>query len=107
MAELARQRCTNHAHREAVALCPGCQRTFCRECVTEHDDRLLCAACLARQARPKLSKRLKLAGLTRLVLLLASFFVLWLFFYLWGQALLAIPASFHEGAYLAQREAER
>ena len=46
MTALAHQRCFNHALREAAARCPGCGNFFCRECVTEHDDRVLCAACL-------------------------------------------------------------
>lgn len=99
MNRLARQRCTNHAQREAVALCPGCKRYFCRECVTEHDDRVLCAACLARQGRPSLAARLPLAGLGRLTLALAGVGALWFCFHLCGRALLAVPAPFHEGTY--------
>jgi len=44
-------RCWNHEEREAVCRCPGCGRPFCRECVTEHQARLLCAACLEKAAR--------------------------------------------------------
>ena len=44
-------RCWNHEGREAVSRCPGCGRPFCRECVTEHRARLLCAACLEKAAR--------------------------------------------------------
>lgn len=40
------QRCFHHETREAVCRCPRCRRSFCRECVTEHDDRLVCASCL-------------------------------------------------------------
>jgi hypothetical protein len=47
-ATLHRQRCWNHASREAVCRCPSCSRFFCRECVTEHDERLLCAACVLK-----------------------------------------------------------
>jgi hypothetical protein len=51
---IALERCWNHTAREAVCRCPGCARFFCRECVTEHDARLLCAACVAGQvARPR------------------------------------------------------
>ena len=50
---LARQRCWAHAQREAVSRCPECRRFYCRECVTEHDGRLLCVQCLsARTAEP-------------------------------------------------------
>jgi hypothetical protein len=44
---LTLERCWNHTSREAVCRCPSCGRFFCRECVTEHDARLLCAACVA------------------------------------------------------------
>ena len=45
------QRCSNHEMREAVSRCPVCRRSFCRECVTEHEERLVCAACLRAAAR--------------------------------------------------------
>ena len=45
---LAHQRCFNHATREAVARCPECHHFFCRECITEHDDRVLCTGCLKK-----------------------------------------------------------
>ena len=44
MEDLVHQRCFNHMLREAVACCPECRRYFCRECVTEHEDKVLCAA---------------------------------------------------------------
>jgi hypothetical protein len=47
MTAIALERCWNHAAREAVCRCPGCARFYCRECVTEHEGRLLCAACVA------------------------------------------------------------
>lgn len=50
-AALLQQRCWNHEAREAVCRCPSCGRSFCRECVTEHESRLLCAACLRQTAR--------------------------------------------------------
>jgi hypothetical protein len=40
------QRCWNHEAREAACRCPACGRSYCRECVSEHEGRLLCAACL-------------------------------------------------------------
>ena len=50
MSDLARQQCFYHPGREAVVRCPGCRRDYCRECVTEHDDRYLCTSCLRLQA---------------------------------------------------------
>lgn len=49
---LSRQRCWTHARREAVSRCPSCTRFYCRECVTEHEGRLLCVGCLAKVAAP-------------------------------------------------------
>lgn len=45
--KLLHKRCFNHAEREATARCPVCTRDFCRECVTEHDHRMLCRSCQA------------------------------------------------------------
>lgn len=49
---LSRQRCWTHPRREAVSRCPSCAKFYCRECVTEHDGRLLCVQCLAAGTRP-------------------------------------------------------
>ena len=97
MKNLAKQRCANHASREAAARCPDCGRFFCRECVSEHDDRLLCAQCLAKLARTSFSKRYHLAGVVNVMRMLLGIFALWWCFYLIGQALPSIPDTFHEG----------
>lgn len=94
---LAHQRCYNHASREAAARCPECERYFCRECVSEHEGRVLCASCLAELVRPRLTKRYHLQGLIKLVQVSLGILMLWLVFYLIGQALLIIPGAFHEG----------
>jgi len=92
---ISQERCFNHAFREAVARCPECGRTFCRECISEHDDRVICASCLRRlSAKPVL--RYRLVGLVRLVQILMGVLLLWSSFYLLGKALLTIPSSFHE-----------
>jgi hypothetical protein len=98
MPKLLDARCFNHSRREAVARCPGCARFFCRECITEHEHRVLCAACLralgqavASSSRPGIAA-LSLGGAAALGIL-----VLWILFYLAGQALLLIPSSYHEG----------
>ncbi len=60
MPALASQRCLNHATREAVARCPECGHFYCRECITEHDDRVICASCLKKlvqQAEPVAKRR--------------------------------------------------
>ena len=96
MRDLSQQRCFNHLGREAVARCPGCAQFYCRECITEHEDRVICAACLKKLAGMPLTKRggfvLTRAGQCLMGLLLA-----WFLFYLIGEGLLALPTSFHEG----------
>jgi hypothetical protein len=95
--ELASRRCSNHQRREAAALCPGCSRYFCRECITEHDDRVLCASCLGKTYKPPLLRRFRLGAAVRVFGALAGFLLLWASFYYLGQALLSLPSSFHEG----------
>ena len=46
------QTCFQHPDREAVVRCPSCRKYYCRECVTEHDDRMLCSNCLAALTAP-------------------------------------------------------
>jgi hypothetical protein len=92
---IAQERCSNHASREAVARCPECGRTFCRECISEHDDRVICASCLKRFSK-RAARRYRLVGLVRLAQVLMGVLLLWSSFYLLGKALLAIPSSFHE-----------
>ena len=97
MKDLSRQRCFNHKFREAVARCPECGRFFCRECIAEHEDRVLCASCLDRLLASSQGRPLRFTGLMRCMQFLFGFMVLWIFFYYAGQVLLSLPTSFHEG----------
>ena len=97
MEDLLHQRCFNHRYREAVARCPECRRFFCRECITEHEDKVLCAGCLARKINPDASRLTRYGRFARIWHFLAGGILLWIFFYYLGQILLAIPSSFHEG----------
>jgi hypothetical protein len=86
------QRCWNHEAREAVCLCPECRHSFCRECVSEHESRLLCAACLRsileRSGPPaRRTPRLRLA-----LLALAGLFLGWLIFFSSGTALMTFSS---------------
>jgi len=94
---LVHQRCFNHALREAVARCPECRQFFCRECITEHEDRVLCAACLKKLAQTPLTKRPAFVGFVRFVQCAAGILVAWFFFFFIGESLLRLPDSFHEG----------
>lgn len=97
MGILDRQRCFNHGSREAAARCPECGRFFCRECVTEHEDRVLCAACIGKQNGKSNTGRQKFRGLKSLFLLGFGFALLFLVFYYAGVALMMIPSEFHKG----------
>ena len=101
--EIAHQRCFYHATREAAARCPVCRHFYCRECITEHEDRVICAACLKNLVKPPFTQRRGFVGLVRIVQLAAGFFTVWLFFYWIGQALLKIGPSFHEGTVWRDR----
>jgi hypothetical protein len=94
---LLHQRCFNHAQREAAARCPGCGRFFCRECVTEHQDQVLCAACLRARTTPSFTRRAGFVLGLRVVQCLVGLLTGWLFFFLIGRLLVSMPDSFHEG----------
>ena len=86
--------------REAVARCPLCSHTYCRECITDYEGRMLCASCLSthRGKKEKGSgfgwRGLGMLGFAGLGLALS-----WLLFYLLAVLLLRIPAEFHEGRF--------
>jgi hypothetical protein len=101
-APLANLRCFNHTTREAVARCPVCQHYYCRECITEHDDRVICAACL-RRAAEDCARPARATWLAASLACAAGFVMLWIFFYLCGSFLLQIPARFHEGTIWVDR----
>jgi hypothetical protein len=98
MSVLSHQRCFNHALREAVARCPDCGRFFCRECVTEHDERVVCSACLKKHARKPLLSRRGFAVFSRAGQFLLGLLMAWFFFYVIGDGLIRLPAAFHEGS---------
>ena len=97
MNALVAQRCVYHSEREAVARCPECSRYFCRECISEHDDRVLCARCLAQRTAAKPARRSPLRPLLRGIAALFGILVAWWFFDLMGRGLMLLPASVHEG----------
>ena len=80
---LRHARCLFHPLREAAARCPHCQGTFCRECVTDEDDKLACPPCLRRMTfppapKPSLARHFRqvLAGFIALACLMTLFFSL-------------------------------
>jgi hypothetical protein len=98
MTELHQRHCLNHGAREAVARCPECGHCYCRECITEHEDRVICAACLRKTLRlPEKKRRPMFVGFARAMVFCLSLMAGWLAFYLVGKLLLSIPTSFHDG----------
>jgi len=97
--DLSQQKCRRHAGREAAVRCPSCGYFYCRECVTEHEDRLLCSDCLARLTGKTRTQPHLLRWLLRGSLAFVGFFLLWLSFYQFGRLLLSIPSKFHEGTF--------
>ena len=101
MKHLHQSRCLNHPDREAIARCPECKHYFCQECITEHDHRILCAACIKKlvgKTKQKKKKRSFLHTLKPLALtfrIILSLFLLLLFFYTIGWILLQNMDSFH------------
>jgi hypothetical protein len=105
MNTLAAQRCLRHMDREAAARCPECRGFFCRECISEHDGRVLCATCLSRlhaASKRKAHSWSWLHLLGRTALTLAACGLVWGVVYLGGRALLLIPSAFHDGTLWRQ-----
>ena len=98
MTNLHQRQCLNHAAREAVARCPECGHFYCRECIAEHEDRVICAACLRKMLRLTEKQHNPLVTrLARATVFFCSLTIGWLAFYLVGKILLSIPTSFHDG----------
>jgi hypothetical protein len=89
---LLHQRCWNHDYREAVCRCPACQRHFCRECVTEHEARLLCAPCLATARKGVAARRGVTRRLVSPVAALSGVLLAWLILAGAGELLIEISA---------------
>lgn len=101
MLDLQTTRCFHHPAREAVARCPGCRRTFCRECIVDYASLALCADCMAQRSESIAAGRSRRRLFMALVAL-AGWFGLWFAFYAFGRLLLALPSSFHEGGIWTQ-----
>jgi hypothetical protein len=74
---LSQRRCRNHTERPAAGRCPLCAFFYCRECITEHDGRLLCAACVDKSALSTQVEKGR-GWLQPAALLLAAFLGTWL-----------------------------
>ena len=87
MSDLARQQCFNHPGREAIVRCPSCHRDYCRECVTEHDDRYLCSACLRLESRELERTRRRVRVPVGAFMALAGLLTAWVVYYASAQYL--------------------
>lgn len=103
---LLQQRCLTHGAREAAARCPACTHFFCRECITEHDDKIICGNCLrlATQGLKTTKKNLSLFALP--VQVITGLALLWFLFFSFGEVLLKIPASWVDGSAWADRSSD-
>ncbi len=97
IATVTRQKCFNHTSREAAAKCLECGRHFCRECVTEHDERVICASCLAKLSAGKGKLVARMLNIVTVFQFITGFVVIWFAIFYLGQTLLKIPSEFHEG----------
>lgn len=80
-----------------MARCTSCGRHYCRECVAEHDNRMICGACLRRGVpAARTGGRAWFAALGRFAQTLAAIFVAWAVFYSFGRWLLRNTDSMHE-----------
>ena len=97
MIDITHQRCSNHRSREAVARCPECGRFFCRECITEHEDKVLCASCLSRGAASAKRRLHPYQWIFRIGHFATGLLLLYVLYYYLAQILIALPTAFHEG----------
>lgn len=84
------QRCFHHERREAVCRCPQCRRSFCRECVTEHEDRLVCAACLRASAQTAKAPRTRSRRGAEVGIALSGLLLAWAIFFGAAEGLITI-----------------
>ena len=101
VAQVLRQSCTHHPERESVARCPACGHTYCRECITDHEGRVICARCLEGLRETVTSSRNSVAHFIKGALGFSIGGLLALtFYYALGSMLLKVPEKFHEGKWL-------
>jgi hypothetical protein len=84
------QHCWNHEAREAACRCPECVRNYCRECVSEHQGRLLCAACLIRVTAGRAPATGGMRKLAPPLMVAAGILLAWLIYWAAGASLIAI-----------------
>ena len=84
------QRCWNHEAREAACRCPACGRSYCRECVSEHEGRLLCAACLTAAVATTAPQSSAFGKLAPPGMIAAGILMAWLIYWAAGAGLIGL-----------------
>ncbi|HEY1847911.1 MAG TPA: hypothetical protein VGG37_01835 [Opitutaceae bacterium] len=100
------RRCARHPDREAAARCPSCGEFFCRECVVEHEGRILCAACLGRLEEKAARREGGRPAVARAATLVAGCLMLWLALFTLGRLLVKIPPRVADGSIWEDLEAK-
>lgn len=97
--DLSQRRCSVYPDRPAVARCPECRDYFSRECIVEHEGRLICATCIGKLTRADAAagKEGWLPAVPAMQVALAGAAV-WLLYYALARLLILIPSEFHEGS---------
>jgi hypothetical protein len=95
---VAQQHCWNHPVRGAVCRCPVCHRPFCRECVSEHAARLLCATCIKASVSAPAETHRRSTPFWFATMAVASTLLAWAIFFSLGQIIM-------ESVTLADRSA--
>ena len=90
------ERCFRHPGREAASRCPGCKRYYCRECVNEHEGRVLCAECLEKLLAPQTTRLRTWPSIAAPLSVLGGLLIAWLFFAAVANVLLLFPDTFHD-----------
>lgn len=89
------QRCWNHEAREAVCRCVSCSRSYCRECVSEHEGRLLCAACLALTGKAKSARRSLFRRAAPALMIAGGLLLAWLTYWAMGELVINTARGLH------------
>lgn len=99
MSSIAPQRalCLNHPRREAAARCTSCGQSYCRECITNYEGRMVCSACYKSKTEIKEKVPRDWFVLFAVLQTTLGFAALWVTVWFLGRVLLSIPSSFHEG----------
>ncbi len=79
------QQCMNHPSRGAAARCPDCENYYCRECVTEHEGRVICAGCMKQMVGRGGETSSRWTTLVEAAKVVAGLVAGWLFFYMVAQ----------------------